>query len=159
MSVTAEHHPPTFARLKSLGERVVELSEILIVTAAEFLVIVCLVLATAVLYALLVKRLIAAPGNPVTSIDDLQEAVERVFAGVLLLMLGLELLKSLTNFFVGFRVQVEIILVVAIIAVARHIMLLNFAHTDWTEIIGAAALVLALAISYTLVRQRNAGAD
>jgi uncharacterized membrane protein (DUF373 family) len=76
-------------------------------------------------------------------------------------MLGLELLKSLTKFFTGFEVQVQIILVVAMIAVTRHIMLVDLEHTEWTTLVGAGVLILALAISYALVRRRasNAGKD
>ena len=85
---------------------------------------------------------------------EVQAAVEQVFAGVLLLMLGLELLKSLTSFFTGFKTQVEIIVVVAMIAAVRHVMLIDLEHTAWTTLVGSAALVLALAVSYALIRLR-----
>lgn len=145
-------------RLRTASERLVHASELLVVTAAELLVVVSIVVAAVILYALFFGRLGEALGD-LHSIDALQIAVEKVFAGVLLLMLGLELLKSLTKFFVGFEVQVQIILVVAIIAVTRHIMLVDLEHTAWTTLVGAAALILALAISYVLVRRQRSDAD
>jgi uncharacterized membrane protein (DUF373 family) len=140
--------------VRAASERVVHASELIIVTAAELLVVVSILVATVVLYALFFGRLGEAL-HGLHTIDALQAAVEKVFAGVLLLMLGLELLKSLTKFFVGFEVQVQIILVVAMIAVTRHIMLVDLEHTDWTILVGAAALILALAISYMLVRRQG----
>jgi uncharacterized membrane protein (DUF373 family) len=65
------------------------------------------------------------------------------------------LLKGLTSSFVGVRVQVEIIVVVALIAVSRHIMLVDLERVRGPELLGIAALVLALAVSYALVRQRR----
>jgi uncharacterized membrane protein (DUF373 family) len=143
-------------RIKSATDRIVYISEVGVVAAAGFLVIISILVATAILYTLFVTRLDEAL-HSVGTIDQLQEGVEKVFAGVLLLMLGLELLKCLITFFTGFEVQVEIILIVAIIAVARHIMLINIEHTDWKTLMGSAALVLALGAAYALVRWRGVG--
>jgi uncharacterized membrane protein (DUF373 family) len=138
--------------LRRVLERLVKASEIVVVTAAEFLVIVAILLAAFIIYAVFFDRIGAGLGS-IGSLEELQTGVERVFAGVLLLMLGLELLKSLKSFFNEFRLQVEIIVVVAMIAVARHIMLINLEHTDASALLGFAALILALAISYALIRR------
>jgi uncharacterized membrane protein (DUF373 family) len=140
-------------RLKGVTDRIVYVSEVGVVAAAGVLVIISILVATALLYTLFVSRLGDAL-HSVGTIDQLQEGVEKVFAGVLLLMLGLELLKCLVTFFTGFEVQVEIILIVAIIAVARHIMLIDIEHADWKTLVGAAALVLALGAAYAMVRWR-----
>ncbi len=153
MGASSMHDSPQRRRVRAASERLVHLSEIIVVTAAELLVVVSILVATGILYILFINGLGVSWRSP-HSIDTLQAGVEQVFAGVLLLMLGLELLKSLTNFFSGFRVQVEILVGVAIIAVARHIMLIDLKHTDWTTLVGAAALVVALAVSFALVRQR-----
>jgi uncharacterized membrane protein (DUF373 family) len=158
MSPTSEEQPRAFSGLHAVAGRLVQVSEVLVVTASELLVIVCLIVAGGVLYTRFFTHL-GASVTSLNSINDLQTAVESVFAGILLLMLGLELLKCLMSYFTGFRVQVEIILVVAMIAVARHIMLANFERTEWTTLLAAAALILALAISYTLVRQRDSDAE
>jgi uncharacterized membrane protein (DUF373 family) len=151
MAGGTDHDMGKTAAVRAVSERVVIASEVAVVTAAELLVVVSILVAAVILYGLFFGRLAEAL-HAIGTMDALQAAVEKVFAGVLLLMLGLELLKSLMNFFTGFQIQVEIILVVAMIAVARHIMLIDPEHTDWTTLVGSAALVLALAVSYALVR-------
>ena len=94
----------------------------------------------------------------IETIGGLQEGVQAVFAGVLLLMLGLELLETLKNYFIDSQIRTEVILVVALIAVARHVMVIDIAHTSGEVLIGAAVLTLALAMSYRLVRVRRAKA-
>jgi uncharacterized membrane protein (DUF373 family) len=141
--------------VRAAAERMIHVSEIIVVTVAEALMVLAILIATVVLTGLFVGHLRHLSGS-VDSLDELQDAVEKVFAGVLLLLLGLELLKSLSSFFVGYRVQVEIIVVVAMIAVTRHIMLTDFAHVEPLKLMADAAIVLALAVSYALVRQRRA---
>ncbi len=158
MGASSMHHPARQPRVRAASDRLVHLSEIVVVTAAEVLVVLSILVATGILYVLFVGGLGVSWRSP-HSLDSLQAGVEQVFAGVLLLMLGLELLKSLTNFFSGFRIQVEILVGVAIIAVARHIMLIDLKHTEWTTLVAAAALVVSLAISFALVRQRPAAVD
>ena len=137
--------------LWAVSERVVHLCQAIVILAPELLVVASILVATWLLYALFTERVVGSLGS-IDTLGEVQSAVEHVFAGVLLLMLGLELLKSLTSFFTGFHVQVEIIVVVAMIAVVRHVMLIDLEHAPWTTLVGAAALVLALAISYALVR-------
>ncbi len=158
MGASSDHPTRNLRGVRAVSERLVHASEIIVVTAAELLVVVSILLATGVLFAIFIGGLRASFRSS-HSVDTLQIDVEKVFAGVLLLMLGLELLKSLTNFFNGFRIQVEIIVGVAIIAVARHIMLIDLEHTEWTTLMAAAALVVALAISLALVRQPGPHAD
>ena len=48
------------------------------------------------------------------------------------------------------------ILVVAIIAVGRHIIQIDFEHTSGAVLAGTATLMLALAASYALIRWSSA---
>lgn len=89
----------------------------------------------------------------VESVPDLQFVVQRRFAGVLLVLLGLELLESLKILFTEHSVRLELILIVAIIAVGRHIIQLDFEHTDGLVLIGIGALVIALTAGYFLVKK------
>ncbi len=92
----------------------------------------------------------------IDTIPDLMLGVQRAFSGVLLIVLGLELLETLRVYFEQHRVRLEIILVVAIIAVARHVINLDFHHLSGAEIAGTAALFLALTAGYYLVRKAAA---
>ena len=88
----------------------------------------------------------------VDSVPDLQFAVQRRFAGVLLILLGLEILESLKIFFTEHKVRLELILIVAVIAVSRHSIQLDFEHTDGFVLIGIGALVISLTAGYFFVR-------
>lgn len=136
--------------------------------AFENVVILALQLLMMFLIALsvfeLLKLLIAAVGyhwfgvgaSQMSSIDnvhDLQRALQRAFGGVLLVLLGLELFDTLRTYFNEHRLRLEIILIVAIIAAGRHIILLDFEHLDGLTLVGIAAIVLALTAGYFLVRR------
>src|SRR6185437_5112251 len=138
-------------RTMALSEKLVRGSELFVVWAAGLLVIAAVILATVVLYALFVDGFHMHLGT-ISSIDAVQESVQNVFAGVLLLMLGLELLETLKTYFKDYHIRTEVILVVAIIAVGRHIIQTDFAHTSGPVLGGMAALIVALAVSYYLVR-------
>jgi uncharacterized membrane protein (DUF373 family) len=145
----------------AVGERVVRLGTLIVVAAAGLLILAAVFLATGALFVLFADGVQANLGS-IRTIPELQVAVQRVFAGVLLLVLGLELLETLKNYFTDSRIRTEIILVVALIAIARHIMLLDVEHTSGAVLLGSAALTLALAVSYWLVRgkrERAAGPD
>jgi uncharacterized membrane protein (DUF373 family) len=140
------------SRVREKIQRLISISELVVVVAAEILMALAIVIAGLILYGLFVYGVLTSIIK-VSSLDQLQADLQHVFAGVLLLVLGLELMKSLESFFVGFRVQVEIIVIVAIIAVARHVLLIDFEHAQPTRILAAGGLILALAIAYALVRQ------
>ena len=112
--------------------------------------------ATALMYSLFVSGIQNNLGS-INSVGEVQSAVERVFAGVLLLLLGLELLETLKTYFSDYHVRIEVILIVAMIAVGRHIVQIDFEHIAPAALAGVAMLILALSISYYLVRTRSSG--
>jgi uncharacterized membrane protein (DUF373 family) len=86
-------------------------------------------------------------------VAGLQTAAQNAFAGVLLVLLGLEIMQSLETYFVDQRARVELILIIAIIAVGRHIIQLDFEHLDGLQLIGIGTLMLALAGGFFLLRR------
>lgn len=89
----------------------------------------------------------------IDSIPMLMTAVQRAFSGVLLVILGLELLETLRVYFTHHRLRLELVLVVALIAVSRHVINLDFEHLAGTTILGISALIVALTAGYYLVRK------
>jgi uncharacterized membrane protein (DUF373 family) len=86
----------------------------------------------------------------------LLQAVQRAFSGILLIVLGLELLETLRVYFTQHRVRLELVIVVALIAVSRHVINLDFEHLSGASIAGIAALIVALTGGYYLVRRAAA---
>ena len=108
--------------------------------------------AVIVLYELLLKGFNG--GWPsIESVDSLQVACQNVFGGVLLVMLGLELLDTLKVYFAEHQIRMEVILIVAMIAIGRHIILFDYEHSSGLDLIGTAAIIIALAASYFLVKK------
>jgi uncharacterized membrane protein (DUF373 family) len=115
--------------------------------------IMALGIATALLIlVLLVLREIGQSWGRIDSIAELQQAVQALFAGVLLVVLGLELLDTLRNYFIEHRFRVEFLISVALIAVARHIIQLDYEHTSPGLVAAIALLIFGLAASYVGVR-------
>lgn len=122
-----------------------------VVGFVQILLMIIIALALLELTWLLVTRITEV--MPETrNVPDLQRAVQNGFAGVLLVMLGLELLESVRTFHMEHHVRLEMIVLVAIIAVGRHIIQLDFEHVSGPVLGGIAALVLALTAGYWLVK-------
>ncbi len=133
-------------------ERLLRVFERGILYAAQLLLVIVILLAVAQLWYLLAIAIRDRLGD-IDSIPLLTQAVQRSFSGVLLIVLGLELLETLRVYFTHHRVRLEIILIVAIIAVARHIINLDVEHLSGASLAGIAALVAGLTAGYYLVRR------
>jgi uncharacterized membrane protein (DUF373 family) len=137
----------------TLVHKLVRGFEIFTVCAAGLLLMLAVAVATALMYSLFVSGIQNNMGS-IGSVAEMQSAIQRVFAGVLLLLLGLELLETLKTYFSDYHVRTEVILIVAMIAVGRHIVQIDFEHMAPGALAGVAVLILALSISYFLVRKR-----
>ena len=102
---------------------------------------------------LLVVRELGRSWSKIDSIAELQDAVQALFAGVLLVVLGLELMDTLRNYFIEHRLRVEFLISVALIAVARHVIQLDYEHSSPWLVIAIAVLMFSLAVSYVAVRK------
>ena len=133
-------------------ERIGAKFETIVVIALQVLLMIVIAIAMFELAWLLYVGITERITN-VHNVPDLQRSVQRAFAGVLLVLLGLEIMETLRSFFTEHRVRVELIMIVALIAAGRHIIQLDFEHTDGFRLIGIGALVLALAGGYFLMRR------
>lgn len=128
--------------------------EAVAIMTLKLLLVLAVSAAVIVLYALFVNGL----RLHLTSIDDmgeLQRALQRVFAGVLLVLLGLELIETLKAYAAEHRVRIEIVLIVAMIALGRHVVQMDFEHLNWQVLMSVGGLMIALAISYFLIRRAH----
>ena len=134
------------SRLKSFVSRV----ERYIIQALIALMSLLLVLATLEL-AYTVYRAIADNGNE-TLLVDLDNLLN-VFGVFLLVLIGIELLDTIKVYFKEHVVHVEVVLLVAIIAIARKVIVMDFDKYTGLEILGIAAVTLALAAGYYLIKK------
>jgi len=98
-------------------------------------------------------RDIASPPVLFPGIDKILD----VFGRFLLVLIGIELIETMRAFAHGGPVRVEVVLTVAMIAIARKVILIEIGHVSSSEMFGIAALTVALAVAYhVFVRGRAA---
>lgn len=136
-------------------ERLMRLFERGILCVAQVLLVLVIVVAIIQLWYLFALG-VTERVRDIDTIPLLTEAVQRAFSGVLLIVLGLELLETLRVYFTHHRVRLELVLVIALIAVGRHVINLDFHALDGAAIAGLAALIIALTGGYYLVRKAGA---
>ena len=88
---------------------------------------------------------------PPAFIVDAQGLME-LFSLILILLIGLELIETVKTYLEEGAVHVELVLLVAIIAIARKVVVWDFDKHSHTELYSLAVMVLALAVSYFLVK-------
>ena len=91
--------------------------------------------------------------SEIHDVIEFEEVIHRAFGGLLVVLLGLELMETLKMYFKDHRIRVEIILFVGLIAVGRHIISMNYHEADYKTVLAQAGLVLALSAGYWLVKK------
>jgi uncharacterized membrane protein (DUF373 family) len=139
-----------------MKDRIISNIERFVITALETLIVIVVVGDTLLLFVLFFRNL-HAEATGVEAITDLLPAVQRTFAGVLTALLGLELLETLRAYFVDHHIRLEVILVVAIIAIGRHVIQIDFEHASGSVLLGLSSVIIALTLGYFLVRKSQEG--
>ena len=98
--------------------------------------------------AYVIYRKIMAPPAFIVDAEGLME----LFSLILILLIGVELIDSIKAYLDEHIVHVELILLIAIIAIARKVVIWDFEKHSYTELYSLAAMILALGISYYLVK-------
>lgn len=78
-----------------------------------------------------------------------------IFGLFLLVLIGIELLDTIRAYLKEHIVHEEVILVAALIAVARKVIVLDVKKTDPIVIFGIAAIILAVAAAYWIVKRMH----
>ncbi|HEY9710945.1 MAG TPA: phosphate-starvation-inducible PsiE family protein [Oculatellaceae cyanobacterium] len=78
-----------------------------------------------------------------------------IFGLFLNILIALEILENITAYLRKHVVQVELVFITALIAGARKIIILDLAKVSGQQLIGLGIAILALSISYWLIKQMN----
>ncbi|MFM7363292.1 MAG: phosphate-starvation-inducible PsiE family protein [Cuspidothrix sp.] len=76
----------------------------------------------------------------------------QTFGLFLNVLIALEILENITGYLKKHVLQVELVIVTSLIAIARKIIILDLKVTEGVEIIGLGIAILALSISYLIIR-------
>lgn len=78
-----------------------------------------------------------------------------LFGLFLNILIALELLENISAYLKKHIIQVELVIVTSLIAVARKLIILDLAKTSGIQLIGLAIAIFALSVSYWIVRSSN----
>ncbi|MGD1874014.1 MAG: phosphate-starvation-inducible PsiE family protein [Mastigocoleus sp.] len=132
----------------------VEFIEISVSKVLSFLMILVIIAATINLIIFLIYTLF----------DDLflqekaggfSKSLFTVFGLFLNILIALEILENITAYLRKHVFQVELVIATSLIAVARKIIILDLNKTTENKVIGLGIIILALSISYWIVRKRK----
>jgi uncharacterized membrane protein (DUF373 family) len=119
---------------------------------AKFLLIAIVLIS---IYALLDLFLALIQIMFTTQLGALGKTLISIFGLFLNLLIALELLENITGYLRKHVLQVELVIVTAIIAVARKLVILDLDKTSGVDLLGLAGAILALTIGYFVIRLSN----
>ncbi|MBN1158839.1 MAG: phosphate-starvation-inducible PsiE family protein [Bacteroidales bacterium] len=92
---------------------------------------------------------VIAPPLFVVDANNLME----LFSLFLIILIGIELLETIKAYLKSSVVHVELVVLVAIIAIARKVIVWDFNKYTYNELIALAVMVIALGITFFLVKK------
>jgi uncharacterized membrane protein (DUF373 family) len=119
-----------------------------VVSSLLVMMVVVVCLATLDLAWLLLKDIITPP-RLLLEIDELLD----VFGLFLLVLIGIELLDSIRIYREQKSVHVEVVMTVAMIAIARKVIILDIKEISSLSLLGIAAIIAALSLGYFLIKR------
>lgn len=92
--------------------------------------------------------------SPPIFLLDIDELLE-IFGMFLLVLIGIELLETVKMYLTQKTVHVEVVFTVAMIAIARKVIILDIEKVSSLTLIGIATIIIALSIGYYLLMLRR----
>ncbi len=83
------------------------------------------------------------------------EDLFQIFGLFLMVLIGLELMTSIRDYLRDSRIHAELMLLVAMTAVTRKVVILDASEIDPMMIFGIGFMIIALAVGYYLVRRSS----
>ncbi len=82
------------------------------------------------------------------------EQILEIFGFFLLILIGIELLETIKIYLIEKVIHIKIVLEVALIALARKVIVLDMKDYDGVTLLALAAMILAVAAAYFLLKER-----
>jgi uncharacterized membrane protein (DUF373 family) len=120
-----------------------------LIIVITFMMGVVLLLATIDLGYTLYVDIVDQPPYFLLSVTEILD----LFGIFLLVLIGIELFETLEIYIKENVVHIEVVLTVALIALARKVIILDVKKLESTTLLAIAALILALSVGYYLIRK------
>ena len=132
-------------------DRALKFFEKVVVLALITMMALVILLSTIELGWIIVKDIVTQP-YVLPGITELLD----VFGFFLLILIGIELLETIRAYLVEHVIHVEVVLEVALIAVARKVIILDVKEYPSLTIVAIGVLILALSVAFFLERRARA---
>jgi len=128
---------------------IIENIEVLVSKTLSIFMVIVILVAIADLGVFLVKELFTTPYGTFNT------TLFKIFGLFLNILIALEILENITGYLRKHVFQVELVIGTSLIAVARKIIILDLEKISGIDIIGLGIAILALSISYLIIRISN----
>lgn len=133
----------------------------LIHTAKKWMSFIVLILMTIIVAIAIVELGIILYVDLFDSTDDVLfleiDELFRIFGFFFIILIGFELVETVEMYFKDNVIHAEVVLLVAVIAVSRKVILLDLEKYDPLAIIGLGFIIIALGGCYWLIKQSYRG--
>ena len=119
-----------------------------IILALIVMMMLAVFLSTIDLLFVLIAEIFKAP-KYLLGVDNLLE----IFGFFMMILIGLELLESIRAYLSDESLHVEVVFLVAMIAIARKVIILELKDLEPLVLIGIASIILALSLGYYFVKK------
>jgi len=126
--------------------------ERMVIVSLISMMVLVIFISTIELAVIIVKDILAPPKYWL-GVDQLFE----IFGFFLILLIGVELLETIKAYLLENVVHSEIVLEVALIAIARKVITLDVKQYEPLALIGIAALIITIGLSYFLIKRCRLG--
>ena len=126
-----------------------------VVVGALILMLALVVFLSVVELGWVLIKYITTPPRFILEIRQLLE----LFGLFLLVLIGIELLETIKKYYTEGRVDLDVIIAVALIALSRKIITVDPKEYDPLTLVGMAAIILALVVGYWIAKKTNRDAQ
>jgi uncharacterized membrane protein (DUF373 family) len=121
--------------------------ERVVVSALLIMMVITVLLATIEVGWILIKDMITEP----MFLLEVEELLD-IFGLFLLVLIGIELMETLKVYLTERAVHVEVVFTVALIAVARKVIILDVKELPGVTLFAIAAIIVAMSLGYFLLK-------
>lgn len=122
----------------------------MVVMSLHVMMAFVLCLSTVELCWIIIKDIVSPPVF-LLEIDELLD----IFGMFLLVMIGIELLETVKIYLTEKTVHVEVVFMVAMIAIARKVIILDIKEVPGMTLIGISAIIVSLSTGYYLLLKKQ----
>lgn len=80
-----------------------------------------------------------------------------ILGSLLMVLIGLELLQTVKEYLKEQKLHVEMVIMVALVAIARKVIIFDYKDTSWQYLIGMGVLFITLSAGYYMIKKGMQG--